>query len=77
MIELYGHPFAAFTWKPLIAAYARGVSFSFRVVGPENPDNAARLRELSPTGQMPALVDGAVEIGRARPYQLTAISPLV
>ena len=62
MIELYGHPFAAFTWKPLIAAYAREVPFTFRVVGPENPDNAARLQELSPTGQMPALVDGTVEI---------------
>ncbi len=62
MIELYGHPFAAFTWKPLIAAYARGVPFTFRVVAPENPDNAARLQELSPTGQMPALVDGALEI---------------
>ena len=62
MIELYGHPFAAFTWKPLIAAYLREVPFTFRVVGPDNPENAARLAELAPAGQMPALVDGDVEV---------------
>ena len=62
MIELYGHPFSAFTWKPLIAAYARGVTIDLRVVGPENPENAARLQELAPTGQMPILVDEAAEI---------------
>jgi glutathione S-transferase len=62
MIELYGHPFSAFTWKPLIAAYARMVPFAFRAVGPDHPDNAARLAMLSPTGQMPALVDGSHEV---------------
>lgn len=57
-IELYGHPFAAFVWKPLIAAYERGVGFSFRMVDQDHPENLARMRELSPTGQFPALVDG-------------------
>ncbi len=56
--ELYGHPFAAFVWKPLIALYERDVPFTFRTVDPAHPDNAARIRELSPTGQFPALVDG-------------------
>jgi glutathione S-transferase len=62
MIELYGHPFSSFTWKALIAAYARGVPFEFRMIGPDQPDNMARLAELSPTGQFPALTDGEVEI---------------
>ena len=62
MIDLYGHPFSAFTWKPLIAAYARGVPFTFRMVDPDHPENAARLSALSPTGQMPGLVDGAREV---------------
>ena len=62
MIELYGHPFSSFTWKPLIAAYARGVMFTLHTVDPEHPDNAARLQELSPTGQMPVLVDGSHEV---------------
>lgn len=56
--ELYGHPFAAFVWKALIALYEREVPFVFRVVGPDHPEHARRLAELSPTGQMPALVDG-------------------
>lgn len=57
-IEIYGHPFAAFAWKPLIAAYERDVPFTFRMVDPEHADNSARIAELSPTGQFPALVDG-------------------
>ncbi|MBS0590101.1 MAG: glutathione S-transferase family protein [Proteobacteria bacterium] len=61
-IKLYGHPFAAFVWKPLIAAYERGVAFEFCMVDPDHAENAARMRELSPTGQFPALVDGDREV---------------
>jgi glutathione S-transferase len=57
-IQLYGHPFAAFAWKPLIAAYERNVPFEFYMVDPDHAENTARMRELSPTGQFPALVDG-------------------
>jgi glutathione S-transferase len=62
MIELYGHPFAAFVWKPLIAAYEREVPIVFRMVDQDHPDHAAKMAELSPTGQFPALVDGGTEI---------------
>ena len=57
-IRLYGHPFASYVWKPLIAAYERDVPFEFHMVDPAHPENAARMRTLSPTGQYPALVDG-------------------
>jgi glutathione S-transferase len=57
-IELYGHPFAAFVWKALIAAYERNVPFTFRMVDQDHPENANRMARLSPTGQFPALVDG-------------------
>ena len=57
MIRLYGHPFAAFAWKALIAAYERGVPFAFHLLGPDQPENMARIAALSPTGQMPALED--------------------
>lgn len=57
-IQLYGHPFASFVWKPLIAAYERDVPFEFCMVDPDHRENTARMRELSPTGQFPALVDG-------------------
>lgn len=61
-LELYGHPFAAFVWKPLIAAYERGVPFTFCMIDAEHAENAARMAQLSPTGQFPALVDGAMEV---------------
>ena len=57
-IELYGHPFASFAWKPLIAAYERDVPFVFRMVDPDHAENTALMAQLSPTGQFPALVDG-------------------
>ncbi|KVQ16247.1 glutathione S-transferase [Burkholderia ubonensis] len=61
-VELYGHPFASFVWKPLIALYERKVAFTFRMVDPDHPDNQARMTSLSPTGQFPALVDGDTAI---------------
>ena len=62
MVELYGHPFSSFTWKVLIALYEREVPFEFCVIGPDAPEHGARIRELSPTGQFPAIVDGGREI---------------
>ncbi|GAA3924011.1 glutathione S-transferase family protein [Luteimonas lutimaris] len=57
-IKIYGHPFASFAWKAFIAAYERDVPFEFCMVDPDHPENSARMAELSPTGQFPALVDG-------------------
>lgn len=62
MLLIYGHPFAAYAWKALIAAYERNVLFEFRMVDPDHPENQARIRELSPTGQFPAIIDGEREI---------------
>lgn len=62
MIKLYGHPFASFAWKVLIAAYERQVPFEFCMVDPDHPENQARMKALSPTGQFPALVDDDVEV---------------
>ena len=61
-LELYGHPFAAFVWKPLVAAYELQIPFVFRMVDPEHPENSSKMAELSPTGQFPALVDGDIKI---------------
>jgi glutathione S-transferase len=58
MVQIYGHPFAAFYWKALIALYERGVPFEFLMVDPEHPENAEAIGRLAPTGQFPALVDG-------------------
>jgi glutathione S-transferase len=61
-LSLYGHPFASFAWKPLIALYERDVPFTFEMVDGDHPQNQSRMAELSPTGQFPALVDGDREI---------------
>lgn len=61
-IKLYGHPFASFVWKALIAAYERGVPFEFCMVDAGHPEHSSRIAELSPTGQFPALTDGRFEL---------------
>ena len=61
-LALYGHPFASFVWKPLIALYERDVTFEFRMVDPDHPENQARIAALSPAGKFPALIDGDREI---------------
>jgi glutathione S-transferase len=58
MVRIYGHPFASFYWKTLIALYERKVPFEFLMVDAEHPANAEAIARLAPTGQFPALVDG-------------------
>ena len=58
MLRIYGHPFASFYWKALIALYERDVPFEFLMVDPEHPENTEAVRRLAPTGQFPVLVDG-------------------
>ncbi|MEF2072145.1 glutathione S-transferase family protein [Consotaella aegiceratis] len=58
-LQLYGHPFASFVWKVLIALYERDVPFEMLTVDAEHPEHGRDLAERSPTGQFPVLVDGA------------------
>ena len=58
MVRIYGHPFAAFYWKVLIALYERDVPFEFLMLDAEHPENAEAVGRLAPTGQFPVLVDG-------------------
>ncbi|MBX3580295.1 MAG: glutathione S-transferase family protein [Rhizobiaceae bacterium] len=58
MLKVYGHPFAAFYWKVLIALRERDIPFQFLMVDPDHPENAAAIGRLAPTGQFPVLVDG-------------------
>ena len=62
MLALYGHPFSSYTWKALIALYANATPFTFHSLDAENPDHEAayaRVREASPMGKFPLLVDGS------------------
>ena len=58
MLRLYGHYFSSYTWKALIPLYAFDIPFDFRPVDPDHPDNAAFVRQASPQGKFPVLVDG-------------------
>lgn len=57
MLQLFGHPFSSYTWKALIPLYTGGLSFAFRMVGPEHPENQAAVQQRTPAGKFPLLVD--------------------
>jgi len=57
-LELFGHPFSSYTWKPLIALYETATPFTFRnIAGDEYPENAAAFVAHWPVGKFPLLVD--------------------
>ena len=55
MLEFFGHPFSSYTQKVLIALWADGTDFNYRMV--EDPENMAELRRHSPYGLFPILLD--------------------
>jgi glutathione S-transferase len=57
MLELIGHPFSSYPWKALIALYENDTPFTFRPLGPDQPENGAALFEHWPIGQFPLLLD--------------------
>lgn len=57
-LVLYGHPFAAYVWKALIALYENETPFSFRLVDRDDPASWDELESLWPMKRFPVLVDG-------------------
>ena len=64
-LALYGHPFSSYTWKALIALYANGTTFDFRMLGPDHPEHQAVVAAASPAGKFPLLIDGEASIFEA------------
>jgi glutathione S-transferase len=58
VVILYGHPFAMFVWKALIALEERGVRYEFRTPETGHQEYQAVLTEHQPGAQIPVLVDG-------------------
>ena len=54
---LYAHPFASYCWKVLIALYKNHTAFTYRSLGPEDPEAATELEALWPLKKFPVLVD--------------------
>ena len=57
MLQLFGHPFSSYTWKALIPLHASALPFTFRMLGPEHPENAAVVQARTPAGKFPLLLD--------------------
>lgn len=54
---LYAHPFASYCWKVLIALYENQTAFTYRALGPEDPEAATELEALWPLKKFPVLLD--------------------
>ena len=57
-LQFFGHPFSSYTQKVLIALWADGTPFEYRVLEKEFPENSEELKRHSPFGLFPLLIDG-------------------
>ncbi|AXQ30570.1 glutathione S-transferase family protein [Solimonas sp. K1W22B-7] len=55
-LTLYAHPFSSYCQKVLIALYEKDLSFTYRVLSPEDPTAGAELARLWPIQRFPVLV---------------------
>jgi glutathione S-transferase len=58
-LQLFGHPFSSYCQKALIALYENGTPFTFRMLSPDEPENAAQFASLWPIRKFPILVEGS------------------
>jgi glutathione S-transferase len=56
-LELLAHPFASYCWKVLIALYADGTPFEYKLLDQDHPHNFAELLRHWPFGKFPILLD--------------------
>ena len=62
MLELYAHPFSSYCQKVLIALWADGTEFEYRMLDEEHPENFFELKRRWPFGKFPLLVDDGVTV---------------
>lgn len=56
-LALYAHPFSSYCQKVLIALWADGTEFEYRLLEQDHPENMAEVKRRWPFGQFPLLVD--------------------
>ena len=54
-LQFFGHPFSSYTQKVLIALWADATPFDYRMI--EDPENMATLKQHSPFGQFPLIIE--------------------
>lgn len=56
-VQLFAHPFSSYCQKVLIALWADGIEFDYRLLEADHPENFAELKRHSPFGLFPLLID--------------------
>ena len=67
MLELYAHPFSSYCQKVLIALWADGTEFEYRMLDQEHPENMEELKRRWPFGLFPLLVDDGETVVETTP----------
>lgn len=66
-LALYAHPFSSYCQKVLIALWADGTEFEYRLLEQDHPENFAELKRRWPFGKFPLLVDNGVTVVETTP----------
>ena len=61
-LQLFAHPFSSYSQKVLIALWADGTKFEYRMLDPEHPENFEELKRFSPFGLFPMLIDDGTPV---------------
>ncbi|MEP6982357.1 MAG: glutathione S-transferase family protein [Sphingomicrobium sp.] len=56
-LQLFAHPFSSYCQKVLIALWADGTEFEYRLLESDHPENFTELKRHSPFGLFPLLID--------------------
>ena len=56
-LQLFAHPFSSYCQKVLIALYENGTPFTFRMLGPDQPETGAEFADLWPIKKFPLVVE--------------------
>ena len=66
-LQLFAHPFSSYCQKVLIALWADGTPFEYRMLDGEHPDNMAELKRRWPFALFPMLVDDGETVVETTP----------
>jgi len=61
-LQFFGHPFSSYTQKVLIALWADGTEFEYRILEQDYPENMEELAKHWPFRQFPLLLDDGVPV---------------
>ena len=66
-LQLFAHPFSSYCQKVLIALWADGTPFEYKLLEQDHPENFAELKRRWPFGKFPLLVDDGVSVIETTP----------